>query len=227
MLNELTIASDDVRFRDRRAFEWAQAWGYHYSSEQLRSFATELVAQVPFATRIERVSRRVPPGTLVVNVRRGDYYSVPEFRARYGMNIVGWVNAAVPIALESTSLTQIQFVSDDLEWCRENLGHLEQILPTSFDRVGQGAQDDLATLTAADALVLANSTFSYWGGHLHGARWPGRSGKEVVVPRFHTRGLSTNSDSFHLDPVWSAVDAIPGGWDEERTTPDGAPHVDG
>ena len=222
MLERLTLSSNEIRFRDRRVLEFAQTWGHHYTGEQLRSFAAELVAEPPFAQRMRRLAPRIPPGTLAVNVRRGDYYSVPEHRARYGFDIVNWVDTAVPIALESGALSRIQLVSDDLEWCREHLGHLGAVLPTSFERVGDGPQDDLATLAQASALVLANSTFSYWGGHLHSAL-RGGGGADVVAPLFHARGQSEGNHSYHLDPRWRVVDEIPNGWglpDE----PKGSPH---
>ena len=211
MLERLTLRKGEIRFRDNRVLEFAQTWGHHYTGEQLRAFAAELVVEPPFAERMSRLVPCVPRGTLVVNVRRGDYYSVPEHRARYGFDIVNWVDTAVVIALESGPLARIQLVSDDLDWCREHLGHLDALLPTSFDRVGDGPQDDLAVLALAPSLVLANSTFSYWGAHLHSAL-RGGGGHEVVAPLFHARGQSADNHSYHLDPRWRVVDEIPAGW---------------
>lgn len=213
VLRELTLDRKDVGWRDQRPLEWAQAWGYHYSGDQLIAFASELINSPPFAARRRQCSTQLSERTLVVNVRRGDYYSVPEHRERFGMNLVGWVKHAVPLALESTPIERIQLVSDDLDWCARELRWLERIRPTSFDRIGVGPADDLAVLTSADALVLSNSTFSYWGGHFNGAR-RGGGDHSIVAPAFHGRGQSDGNRSWHLDPAWRIIEDIPGGWGE-------------
>lgn len=76
-----------------------------------------------------------------------------------------------------------------------------------------GPADDLAVLTSADALILTNSTFSYWGGHLNGAH-RGGGDPAIVAPAFHARGQSTGDRSWHLDPDWCVVEELPGGWAE-------------
>ncbi|MDT1904142.1 hypothetical protein FPK34_25985, partial [Acinetobacter baumannii] len=63
------------------------------------------------------------PDATVVNVRRGDYYSVPEHRAKYGMDIRGYLSAALR-ALGAPADSPVVLGSDDPAWCVENLSDL-------------------------------------------------------------------------------------------------------
>lgn len=58
-------------------------------------------------------------------------------------------------------------------------------------------------------LILANSTFSYWGGYL--SRWCFRDPTQVVAPWFHILS-DLGGAAWQLDPEWSVVRDIPSGW---------------
>lgn len=155
---------------------------------------------------------KVGENTLVVNVRRGDYYSVPEYRAEFGMDVPGYVRRAVQSSVEANGLpSEVLVISDDIPWCRNNLhAHLSAIAPTRYpvDRVGP--MDDLALLSRAHRLILANSTFSFWGGYIGDATIGHR---EIWAPAFFGRdvqGVDTRSTG--LRPHWHVIDEIPGGW---------------
>ena len=63
---------------------------------------------------------------LVVNVRRGDYYSDAGFRSLYAFDISDFVRRAVIAAAKSGPSVWTSVVSDDPEWCRGNLGWLNE-----------------------------------------------------------------------------------------------------
>ena len=62
----------------------------------------------------------VTPGTLTVNVRRGDYYGTVH-EAEFGIRIVPYVAAALALQAARAPLGHVQVVSDDLPWCQANL----------------------------------------------------------------------------------------------------------
>ncbi|MDT1847497.1 alpha-1,2-fucosyltransferase, partial [Acinetobacter baumannii] len=82
----LTVKEEDVSFLQPRTVEWGHDINEDFLYPDLKAFCREvLLAGSDFPRRWGTV---VPDAT-VVNVRRGDYYSVPEHRAKYGMDIRG------------------------------------------------------------------------------------------------------------------------------------------
>lgn len=209
-LEELSV--NRIRLIDRRApVLLGFIFGEEFSREQLQSFCRRrMLSSEKFAARINAMERRIEPNTVVVNVRRGDYYGT-HFEPEFGMRVVEYVHAALRYQEELASIDEIQFVSDDLLWCEENFRTLRSSYSVSFARPGADMVDDLAVLAAAQRLILANSTFSYWGGFLSNAR--GSSPEFVVAPRFHQKSMMEKYSRPPLqDPLWSIIDEIPGGW---------------
>jgi len=99
---------------------------------------------------------------------------------------------------------RIILVSDDVDWCRENLGFLSAwgdvgTIPGEHDMF-----DDLAQLAGGRHLVLANSTFSYWGGYLASAMPPSDRPQSVQAP-LHFNRLYARGESPLLLPQWQAI----------------------
>ena len=69
--------------------------------------------------------------------------------------------------------------------------------------------DDLAVLACAKRLILANSTFSYWGAFI--AQVLGAQLENIVAPAFHQGGVPTASELWR-DPRWNFIHEIDGGW---------------
>ena len=201
-----------VRITDRRHLRLGQGFDSDFTREELISFcSSHLLSSPSFRCRLSRARDALLPGTLTVNVRRGDYYGTrhePEF----GMRIVPYVEHAVGIHANRGEVSRVQLVSDDLSWCENHLTSPLRALgvtETSFSRLGTSMMDDLATLAASRRLVLANSTFSYWGAYL--ATVLGTTTSDVVAPAFHQKAFGDATPWFH-DPQWSLVRSLPGGW---------------
>ena len=192
-IRELIIEQAQVRLIDKRSWgenpRLFQGFGVDFTRGQLQNFvATRLLP----STALEGV----PELGVVVNVRRGDYYSVPEYRAQYGFNYQRYLDAAFErFELDGT----VTVVSDDPDWCRANLR-----LPGVVTFVPTGAVEHLRVLCGASTLVGSNSTFSYWGGYVGDVRIPGR---RVVMPALHNRRVFGGA-AIQLDPAWTAVDLV-------------------
>jgi hypothetical protein len=135
----------------------------------------------------------------VINVRRGDYYSNPGLRERYGFDQLGYARAALA---QVGNVERALVVSDDPDWCRENL--LEIVEATS-DVVHFAERDPVSNFKAvagASRIIGMNSTFTYWGAYISGVVHPS---PVVVMPRFHGR-LALGTDAHQLDPRWIAID---------------------
>jgi hypothetical protein len=196
-LGPLTIRKDELRFHDRR--EWRggaalQRFGIDFTRGTLQSFVREVLA--PGLPPKE-------PASLVVNIRRGDYYAFAGFRGMYGMDIEGYVQAALGVV---DPPTDILVVSDDPDWCRE---HLDGMLRPRAQEVSYAPRDpvgNFVAISSARTLIGMNSTFSYWGGYVADAI---HDDARIVMPRFHAR-MESGWDAYQLDPGWTALEGFDG-----------------
>lgn len=194
-LATLTIAPDALRFHDRRV--WDEAFvGPRFGIDVTRESVDAFVRAA--------LSPAVPPGdrdTVVVNVRRGDYYAQEHLRARYGFDQPAYIAAALD---RIGSTPRIRLVSDDPQWCHENLGalfarHADEVV---YDPAGAVA--NFLTIAGARRLIGTNSTFSYWGGYVAGTM---HEDALIVMPRFHGR-FDRGWDAEQLDPAWTILDGF-------------------
>ena len=208
-LGPLFLEPDRLRWTDERLHPPAsffQHFGVDFSTTQLADFIRRyLLPDLPHPPS--------DPRALTVNVRRGDYYSVPHFRSSYGIDIQAYLRASLARQQEvGGDATTIRVVSDDPGWCQDHLRWLEDHAETvTFAPPGGSPLANFVEVASAERLILANSTFSYWGGYVSNVLHPGnRAG--VVVP--HVHAWPTNGGvAWQHDPGWSVVAASPAGDD--------------
>lgn len=201
-LRPLIIEPAAVRFRDRRDEDWYQDFD-RFPRDHFESFIRDRLL-----TSTGLPLREAVPESVTVNVRRGDYYSNPRFRELYGFDIPGYLRQAMAGAARQAPIRQVEVVSDDIDWCRRELGFLADHGELQFQDRCDGPIANLGQLASARRLVLANSTFSYWGAHLSNVRH-GDNHAMVWAPRFHRRGIN-GGRAFQLDPRWSIIENVEG-----------------
>jgi hypothetical protein len=91
-----------------------------------------------------------------IHVRRGDYLKNPDIHPPCPIN---YYNEAISIIESRIGCVCRYFVSDDIEWCKENFSG------TFSDKTDE--IDDLMIMVNSDHNVIANSTFSWWGAYLN------------------------------------------------------------
>ncbi|MFC0430274.1 alpha-1,2-fucosyltransferase [Kutzneria buriramensis] len=101
-----------------------------------------------------------------VHVRRGDYLHYPHV---YPLPTADYYRTAI----ERFGSSNIIVFTDDPEWVSSNLTFLEGARMTCWP----AAFLDLACMTRCSRLVIANSSFSWWGAFLSGST-------EIVRPRY-------------------------------------------
>lgn len=154
---------------------------------------------------------RVTDRDVVVNVRRGDYVTNETNWHNYGFDVDDYLRVALAGSVEvGGSIRRLLVVSDGIDWCEANLSRLaEWCEELVFENSGRPPEIHLTLLGNAPLLVLANSTFSYWGGYL--STWRFGRPEQVVAPWFHIR-TDLGGDAWQLDPRWSVVKDIPTAW---------------
>lgn len=193
LLRDLTVTRDSLRFHDRREWNeesWNQRFGVDFTRSTLDAFIGSTLVPDMHGDTGER---------LVINVRRGDYFSDPHHAARYGWDISGYLVDALAVAGPAE---RALVVSDDAQWCQDELDGLIRAMVPDVDYDEPDPAANFRSIAGARRLIGTNSTFSYWGGYVAGARF---GSPQVIMPRFHAR-LATGSDAYQLDPSWIAID---------------------
>jgi hypothetical protein len=209
---ELLVRPEDVRLTDRREKGLYNEWGVGFDERDLASFIEGFMAPSG-ALGPERVPAdcRLDERDLLVNVRRGDYVSNRVNWENYAFDVDDYLRVALARSEEvGGPIPRILVVSDDATWCRDHLGWMsEHCGRLDVELAGHGPATHLAILANAHRMILANSTFSYWGGYL--STWRYGRPEQVVAPWFHVRA-DLSGAAWQLDPRWSVVDDIPSGW---------------
>lgn len=166
-LASITASSSEYTFFTRRSGYFPKDIEKDIGEEDLHFFVREyLLSSEAFSKRLARMQNLVDENSFVINIRRGDYYSVPQINEVFGIDTVTYVEQALKKLQETVTPSKIIFVSDDLQWCAENLSHLNSVAPCIFEKQGSGMFDDLALVASAPYLILTNTTFGYWGAYI-------------------------------------------------------------
>ena len=200
-LNSLLLHPSKLRLTDHRAHippSFLQTFGDDFTRTQLEQFVRDRLSDVLRGTF-------APDEDMVVlNVRRGDYYSDPTFRSLFGFDVPDYTRRAIA-ALEQSSgpANQILVVSDDPTWCTANLGFLDYgRRSVRFSAGADTPLDNLRSIAQARRLVITNSTFSYWGAYASSVLHA--DPVEVWAPDLHSRGVRGGRPWQH-DPRWHAL----------------------
>lgn len=129
---------------------------------------------------------KTTPNTIGIHVRRGDYLKYSHIHPVMNMKYY-------KRALEALGVTgNFIIFSDDLDWCRSHFKFLES--PTFFEG---NEVECLFKMAGCEYLIIANSSFSWWGAYLSNA-------KKIIAPREWINGVT--SDIYC--PDWSIISGL-------------------
>lgn len=215
-IRELVRPKSEFGLRNRRRLGTFFQYGGEFTPEQLDVFVRERLLSAPLFRDVdERLSSRADD-EIAIHVRRGTYYTVPQWRAKYTMDIAMYVRLAVEreIAAEGAA-RRISVYSNDPQWCESRLAFLgEMTQELRVSKPENGDDGDFRDLCTYRRLVLSNSTYSYWTAYVAGVL-RGQGDVRVTAPWFHLREMDGSYVSVEpfAAPQWSIVRDIPGGWD--------------
>lgn len=108
--------------------------------------------------RMFREEYKTPLPYVAIHVRRGDYVNNPFYvdlmQTDYYQR-----------AMESFAGERFMLFSDDIDWCKKQEIFSDCIFSEGFDEV-----EDLNRMMNCKGVIMANSSFSWWGGYLSGGR---------------------------------------------------------
>ena len=111
-----------------------------------------------------------------IHIRRGDYLKEPI----WCVCTPEYYSKGIEYLKESEKIDLLCVFSDDILWCKENLGDMAGDIEIEYVDWNKGAQSfrDMHLMTCCKHNIIANSSFSWWGA------WLGRrDGKIVIAPK--------------------------------------------
>lgn len=110
-----------------------------------------------------------------IHVRRGDYLKEPEFRGICGED---YYKKAIDQIIKQEQNCTFFIFSNDFKWCQDNLVPLFEGRDYVFVTENRGSDSfwDMFLMTYCKFLIIANSSFSWWGAFLN------RANAEVFAP---------------------------------------------
>lgn len=141
----------------------------------------------------ETVGDSVTTDDIAVHIRRTDYLQVSIHKS---MKLDYYYNALEKM-FNDNPVTNVYIFSDDIHWCKDNFKY-KNIVPIFVEM-----ETDVAELTFMrefKRIIMANSTFSWWGAYLNG------SDKKVICPQ-HWFSKGCNLITSDLRPSnWDIID---------------------
>lgn len=158
--------------------------GYFQSAKYFEDHEEDIKKLFDFPTEISNkinsyVDRTFPDMVTAVHVRRGDYLKNPDIHPTCDVEYY-------KKAMEEIGDGDFVFISDDIDWCKENFKGDNIHFSPYTDEI-----EDLCLISACDNQIIANSTFSWWGAYL--CTW---ADKKVVAPKlwFGDKGPQEQGD---------------------------------
>ncbi len=212
---ERIVERGDVSRLDRRGHYWAEPEKYTgdrrgFTAATREAFIREVLLSAPLLDGVGETPFTADD-TIVVNIRRGDFYSDPFHRTRHAIDIVAYVRAAIEASIAADgAVTRIHVVSDDIAWCVEHLTWLGSYGTLTWQPPDATPASSFRDVSSARRLIITNSTFSMWAAFISTVIHRDNAPK-IWSPAFF---MSTYEPGrcYEYDQDWSFVDDLPGGW---------------
>lgn len=155
---------------------WQHEWYFRDSADELRK---QLQFRDPIVGEAQRVQEEIMRANAVgVHIRRGDYVATEKMKKIVGDTNLAYYEKATKYIQEQVKDPHFFIFSDDSEWCKKNI-HINAPV-TILDQRTAGPKNafHLHLMALCKHMIIANSTFSWWGGWLNQNKKP-----IIIAPR--------------------------------------------
>ncbi|MCX6730649.1 MAG: alpha-1,2-fucosyltransferase, partial [Candidatus Roizmanbacteria bacterium] len=102
-----------------------------------------------------------------IHVRRGDYITNKANAKSMGFLGLNYYRNAINKISNTVQNPYFYIFSDDIDWCKTNLTSLTKNITFINHNSGKNSYKDLLLMATCKQSIIANSTFSWWGGWLN------------------------------------------------------------
>lgn len=138
----------------------------HYYSDIKENLIKAYAHPVPNPYNAELIQKIQSSNSVGIHVRRGDYLKTASFR---GICEIEYYKNAIIELLKDGKKHEFYVFSNDIEWCKSNLMDLMKGHKCIFVTKNKGKNScwDMFLMTYCQDLIIANSSFSWWGAFLN------------------------------------------------------------
>lgn len=156
--------------------------GYWHHYKYVENIRTQLLREYRFKKELNDRNSDVMKSMLRedsvgIHVRRGDYLKEKQYQ---GICDIDYYTRAISIFKEKFKAPVFYVFSNDMRWCEDNLGNLmgdSRVVYVDWNK-GEDSYCDMQLMTFCKGLIIANSSFSWWGAFLNN-----REDRVVVSPK--------------------------------------------
>lgn len=175
--------------------------GYWHNYKYVESFRKQLLQEFTFKLPLSLQNETVIEAmknedSIGIHVRRGDYLKEKQYQ---GVCDFDYYERAVNLIKDKYIHPVFYIFSNDMRWCHDNLKPLfgdNKIVYVDWN-TGQDSYCDMQLMTQCKGLIIANSSFSWWGAFLNN-----RIDCKIIAPK---KWMNT---SYNLDiqmPNWIKI----------------------
>lgn len=155
-------------YQNKEKEYYAGYWHHHRYLESFRDDLCQIYHFPPFEDQNNKMisiqMRR--ENSVGIHVRRGDYLDEKQYQ---GICTLDYYKKAIEIVHREFGNVSFYVFSNDVAWCRANLSDLfADSKATYIDwNKGKDSYRDMQLMTFCRGLIIANSSFSWWGAFLN------------------------------------------------------------
>lgn len=165
---------------------------YKYFEGMRNTLSRAFKFPLPNVKNGQAAEKMLQTHSIGVHVRRGDYVGNKGFG---GVCTLEYYQNAIK-QMEVTDDSHFFVFSNDIAWCKENLEPLMKNVTYVDWNKGRDSHWDLFLMSQCEQLVIANSSFSWWGAYLN------KRAKKVVAPKRWNRC----EEDMHIQmPEWTLI----------------------
>lgn len=184
---------DEAALNSKESMYYEGVWeSFHYYEHAREMLRHVYAPPAPNGYNAKMLKELQECESVGIHVRRGDYNSDPEFG---GICDEDYYQRAIKEILADGKRHIFYVFSNDLKWCKETLetwvGDSKVVYVT--ENRGDNSCWDMFLMRCCQDLIIANSSFSWWGAFLNT-----RNGR-VVAPR---KWVNRDCDVDIWDPKW-------------------------
>lgn len=174
--------------------------GYFQRYAIAQEASSELLRRMETSTQLSNIFNGDLQHHIAVHIRCGDYLKSSS-RSLHGLTEPSYYSQAVRAVSSKTGIHKLCIVSDDPTSALKII--LRERLQDDFDiKVSQkeNAWDDLVMLANSAAVVMSNSSFSWWGAYL-----ASRLRNSPVIAPYPWYVSPTGVEQLLFDPKWQVI----------------------
>lgn len=149
-------------------------FGFWTSYKYFENIYNEILAEFTFARKLDMKNQKIKEemescNSVSLHVRRGDFLKLDLF---HNICTIDYYRKSIKYIMDRREDLRFYVFSNDIDWCKEHL-LIENVKYIEHNK-GNNSYKDMQLMSFCKHNIIANSTFSLWGGHLN-------SNKEKIV----------------------------------------------